>query len=358
MTASPASPVAKAASSPIADASLDHVEFHVEDLPVTIDRFVEGYGFHVVVPPTCSDEDGDHLFAELRQGKITFRVVQPLTTDHPAHAFTEAHGDGVACIALGVDDVAAAYARLMTRGAASMQEPTEVHGRTCAAVVAFGRVTHRLVQRPAEAAGVAVGFAGLKEVDHFAVCLPEGELEDSVRLYTEAFGMEVIFEENISVGPIGMNSTVVQNTSRTLTLTLIEPASQAEVGQIERFLERHGGAGVQHVALTSDHVVQSVRDMSAKGTSFLNTPVSYYELLAERLTPQVHSADDLRESNVLVDEDHDGQLFQIFTASQHPRGTLFFEVIERLGARSFGSNNIRALYEAVEHQRALEAAAR
>ncbi|MFH8350204.1 4-hydroxyphenylpyruvate dioxygenase [Streptomyces sp. NPDC018045] len=346
-------------SSPIADASLDHVEFHVEDITEAVSRFVEGYGFHVAVPVTRSS-GGDHLFAMLRQGRIRFRVVQALTAEHPARAFTEVHGDGVASVALGVTDVPSVYSHLMIRGAVSAQEPTEDDGRTTAAVVAFGNVTHRLVERD-EHVGSAlrdVGFAGLKEVDHFAVCLPEGQLADCVHYYTDVFGMNVVFEENISVGPMGMNSGVVQNVSHSLTLTLIEPAPQAEAGQIEAFLIRHGGAGVQHIAFTSDDIVRSVRDMKAAGTAFLTTPTSYYALLAERLTPRIHSVDQLREGNILVDEDHDGQLFQIFTASEHPRNTLFFEVIERLGARTFGSNNIRALYEAVEHQRALEAAAR
>jgi 4-hydroxymandelate synthase len=150
------------------------------------------------------------------------------------------------------------------------------------------------------------------------------------------------------VGDQAMNSKVVQSRSREVTLTLIEPDTSRTPGQIDRFLKNHGGPGVQHVAFRSLNIVRSVRTMRSNGAEFLKTPSAYYRLLADRLELSRYTAADLGELGILADEDHAGQLFQIFTRSTHPRGTVFVEVIERLGATTFGSGNIRALYEAVE----------
>ncbi|MFG3050896.1 4-hydroxyphenylpyruvate dioxygenase [Kitasatospora sp. NPDC048239] len=347
--------------SPVADAVIDHVELQVADLAATTARLTTSYGFEPLTPVARDGRGGEHLSVLLGQGRIRLLVVQALDADHPARAFVERHGDGVAGIALGVADPVAVHARLVARGAVTVEPPTVRDGRARATVAAFGDVVHHLVQRGAEAPDgrrPGSGAVGLRAVDHFAVCLPTGGLEPAVRFYTEVFGLRVIFEENIAVGPLGMNSTVVQNDAGEVTLTLIEPASQAEAGQIESFLADHGGAGVQHVAFSSEDIVATVATMRRLGTPFLRAPSAYYDLLGERLTPRRHGADRLREGDILVDEDHHGQLFQIFTRSEHPRRTLFFEVIERIRARGFGSNNIRALYEAVELQRSATAVGR
>jgi 4-hydroxymandelate synthase len=350
-----------AGRSPIVDAVIDHAELHVADLAATVARLISSYGFEASAPVVRGSLGGEHLSVFLGQGRIRLLVVQALDEGHPARAFVERHGDGVAGIALGVDDPAAAHAQLVARGAVSVQPPLLLDGQQRATVAAFGDVVHHLVPRTTDDAGRPPADAdavGLRAVDHFAVCLPHGELEPAVRLYAEVFGLRVIFEENIVIGPLGMTSTVVQNASGEVTLTLIEPASQTEAGQIESFLADHGGAGVQHIAFSSDDAVRSVETMRRLGTPFLKAPSAYYDLLASRLTPRRHTVDQLRASDILVDEDHHGQLFQIFTRSEHPRRTFFFEVIERIQARSFGTNNIRALYEAVELERVAAAAAR
>jgi 4-hydroxymandelate synthase len=150
------------------------------------------------------------------------------------------------------------------------------------------------------------------------------------------------------VGDQAMNSKVVQSRSREVTLTLIEPDTSRTPGQIDRFPKNHGGPGVQHVAFRSLNIVRSVRTMRSNGAEFLKTPSAYYRLLADRLELSRYTAADLGEIGILADEDHAGQLFQIFTPSTHRRGTVFVEVIRRLGATTFGSGNIRALYEVVE----------
>jgi len=154
-----------------------------------------------------------------------------------------------------------------------------------------------------------------------------------------------------------MDSKVVQSRSGAVTFTLIEPDLSQQPGQIDDFLRNHGGAGVQHIAFAAEDIVKAVGLITSRGVEFLDTPASYYSLLPRRLRLARHTVDELQGLNVLVDEDHDGQLFQIFSRSVHPRNTLFLEVIERLGARTFGSGNIKALYEAVELQRARDEAA-
>jgi len=164
-------------------------------------------------------------------------------------------------------------------------------------------------------------------------------------------GFRRIFDEHIVVGAQAMNSIVVQSRSGSVTFTILEPDAAADSGQIDEFLRGHGGAGVQHIAFETDDAVRTVRALADRGVGFLHTPAAYYEQLARRVAVRRHDVADLQKLSLLVDCDHDGQLFQIFTACTHPRGTLFFEIVERLGAKTFGTSNIKALYEAVQAER-------
>ncbi|CAM5625463.1 4-hydroxyphenylpyruvate dioxygenase OS=Streptomyces alboniger OX=132473 GN=hppD PE=3 SV=1 [Streptomyces alboniger] len=345
------------AAGPLADLSLDHVEMYVGDLEAATASWTDGYGFTVVGRGTFAEHRG----IALRHGLITLVLTQATSDGHPAAAYVSDHGDGVADIALRSADADAAFRAAVERGAVVYRHAREgLHG---AAIRGFGDVVHTLVQRaPGEGPGLPVGYVpvpgprpagdvGLLGLDHIAVCLPAGDLGPTVGHYRRALGFRDIFEERIVVGTQAMESRVVQSASGTVTLTLIEPDPEAATGQIDEFLKSHQGAGVQHLAFSSKDAVRSVRALSARGVSFLRTPSSYYELLGERIDLGAERLSDLRATNVLADEDHDGRLFQIFTASAHPRGTLFFEVIERQGAATFGSANIKALYEAVELER-------
>ncbi|MFF9641143.1 4-hydroxyphenylpyruvate dioxygenase [Kitasatospora aureofaciens] len=348
---------------------LDHVEFYVADLAAELARLTTEYGFDLLVPPTERGGTTERCVSALvGQAAVRLLLTQPLAAGHPATDYLARHDDGVAALALRVPDATAAYRTLTGRGADGLRPPQVVDGCVTAVVGAFGDVVHTLIERgpdvpadripglpdaaPADQGpALAADAVGLRSVDHFAVCVPSGELRETVRHYCEVFGFRMIFEERIEVGALGMDSMVVQSPDHSVTLTLIEPLTPDAGGQIASFLADHGGAGVQHVAFSSQDAVHSVATMAARGVPFLRTPAAYFDALPARLTPLRHSLDQLRELNLLVDQDHDGQLFQIFTRSRHPRGTFFFEVIERIRARNFGSNNIRALYEAVELQR-------
>ncbi|MGW2332214.1 4-hydroxyphenylpyruvate dioxygenase [Streptomyces sp. NPDC001700] len=371
----PSAPISSASTDPVPAETgcldglrLDHVELYVEDLDDRVGHWVDSYGFTVV--GTAGSPEQGFRSAALRQGRITLVLTEGTSDEHPASAYVLGHGDGVAAIALRTDDVAAACAEAVRRGARTVAQTSGHHDGgvvATATVAAFGDLTHPLVQRDAaDTAGLPAGFrpvehsgaadrgVGLLEIDHFAVCVNIGELEPTVRFYKEVLGFDEIFEERISVGTQAMLSKVVQSPSGEITFTIIQPDPSADPGQIDEFLKNHDGSGIQHIAFSSDDAPHSVRTLSGREVGFLQTPAAYYELLGQRLSLRKHTLDELRELNLLVDEDHGGQLFQIFTRSTHARRTLFFEVIERIGAETFGSSNIKALYEAVELERQRE----
>ncbi|MEU7583194.1 4-hydroxyphenylpyruvate dioxygenase [Streptomyces sp. NPDC041068] len=351
------------AADPLADLSIDYVEMYVEDLDAAAASWVDRYAFTVAGTSESAESRG----IALRHGRITLVLTQATSEQHPGSAYVLDHGDGVADIALRTADADAAYHAALSRGALAHRSPerhTDGGPAVTAAVRGFGDTVHTLVQRdPGEGLGLPAGYTpvpydgepaddvGLLELDHVAVCLNAGDLGPMVDYYRDALGFRDIFEERIVVGTQAMESTAVQSRSGTVTLTLIEPDTSAASGQVDEFLKDHHGPGVQHLAFSARDAVRSVRALSERGVTFLRTPSSYYDLLGARVELSEERLDDLRATNVLAAEDHDGQLFQIFTASSHPRGTLFFEIIERQGAATFGSANIKALYEAVELER-------
>jgi len=341
---------------------IDHIELYVGDARQAAFYYCTAFGFQLQGqggPETGLKGQRSLL---LTQGDIRMVLTSPLIVDHPAAEFVRRHGDGVAVIALEVDDAEAAYEELVHRGAGSVSAPARyTEGDsvvTTAEVAGFADITHRLVQRTGPRTEFLPGVFRMSEVDlapdgprlltidHFAVCVPSGQLDPTVRHYEDAFGFSQIFEEYIEIGEQGMSSKVVQSPSKLITLTLIEPDTSRQRGQIDDFLQWHGGAGVQHVAFTTDGITGTVDALAARGVRFASTPSSYYEALAERVADLAVPADELRASGVLVDRDHWGQLLQIFTESMHIRRTLFLEIIERRGALTFGSGNIKALYEA------------
>lgn len=342
------------------DLTLDHVKFYVEDVSGAATALSESYGFGTYAASGFPDgRVSDTYSVALGTDRIRLVLCSAQTDDHPGRAYVEAHGDGVCDIAIRADDVAVTFAEAVSRGARPIADPVARDGMVTATIGGFGDVVHTLVQRPADVdPRVLPGFGmldrsgppgvGLHEMDHFAVCVEAGRLDETVAYYERTLGFSMIFSERITVGAQAMNSKVVQSAGGTVTLTIIEPDLSRDPGQIDDFLKNHGGAGVQHIAFTSEDIVASIDGLRDRGIELLTTPASYYELLAGRLELSKHSVGDLQRLNILVDEDHDGQLFQIFARSTHPRRTFFFEVIERCGARTFGSGNIKALYEAVE----------
>jgi 4-hydroxymandelate synthase len=326
---------------------IDHVEFYVQDAERAAADLVDGFAFTTGPADTANGTTS----VPAAQSGIRLRLTSSTDPDHPAPAYVARHGDGVAVVAMTCADPAAAVEQALAHGARVLDAATGT-------VTGFDDIALRFVREddPQQAAAFPEpSDAGLlEEIDHLAVCVPAGTLADTVAFCEAGLGMRRIFGEYIEVGAQGMDSVVVQSPSGAVTFTILEPDTNRRPGQIDDFLESHQGPGVQHVAFRTDDIAHAVRTCSERGVGFLTTPGTYYDALAERLGPASGiPVAALRELDVLVDQDHGGHLLQIFTRSVHARRTFFFELIERRGAATFGTANIKALYEAVARQQAV-----
>ena len=330
--------------------ALSHVEFFAEDADAMAGTLAGQYRLKVL----ARRSDGSGTSLVLGAGRVRVVVTDGPPGSRPAE-YVRSHGAGLADIALATPDAAGAYAAAVAAGGRGLAAPVTKDDVTTATIAGFGDTVHTFVQAPEN---VLPGFGaleaapaspvGITRIDHLAVCLPTGDLGEAVGGYERALGFRTIFSERIVVGDQAMDSQVVQAPGGDVTMTLIQPDPDSTPGQINRFLKDHGGPGVQHLAFACEDIVRCTGELSRTGVEFLATPPAYYRRLTDRMHLSAHSVAELRRLNILADEDHDGQLFQIFTRSTHPRATFFVELIERLGARTFGSGNIRALYEAVE----------
>ncbi|MFI6452829.1 4-hydroxyphenylpyruvate dioxygenase [Streptosporangium amethystogenes] len=341
---------------------LSHVNLYVGDARQAAYYYCRAFGFRVVAESLPGLQPCTVLLA---QGRIRLMLTSTTDASDPVARYVAAHGDGVVDIAIAVPDVARAFRTAVANGADPVMTPSSRTGPGCtvvsAAVRGFGDVIHTFVEagtplphptlspidepRPEPPDGEL-----LRDIDHFAVCVPAGELDKAVSGYQETFGFEEIFEEFIEVGRQAMSSKVVREPSSGITLTILEPDATHAPGQIDSFLRSHGGAGVQHVAFETGDIREAVRRLGDQGVEFLKTPDAYYDLVEDRVGELGDELGDLHARGILADRDAWGLLLQIFTRSPYARRTLFLELIERRGARTFGSGNIRGLYEAVERE--------
>lgn len=346
---------------------IDHIELYVGDAIAAAQVLCSAYGFRVRGhggPDTGLPGQRSVL---LGQGEIRILLTSGLHREHPASQFVARHGDGVAVAAFRTGSAATAYAGAVAAGAAGWSEPRAwEHGTArvvTAEVAGFGDVIYRFTERHGGEflpggivmepdLGGPAGEAGdlLRRIDHAAVCVPAGELDATIAFHEQVFGFRVIFQEYIEIGGQGMMSKVVQSPSGGVTFTLIGPDLTRRAGQVDDFLAWHDGAGVQHIAFLTDDIVRAVRTCAGRGVEFAETPSSYFDMLSARLGATDIPVDALRPLGILVDRDHWGQMYQIFAKSVHIRRTYFIELIDRHGARTFGTSNIPALYEAKERE--------
>lgn len=345
----------------------DHIEMFVGDARVAAEQLCATYGFHVYGQGGPETGLAGQRSVLLGQRDIRILLTSGLIGGHRASRYVAQHGDGVAVVAFGCTDAEAAFAEAVAAGATPIEAPRRIaHGGSTvivAEVSGFGDVTHRLVQRErtdpqflpglVDMSGAPAGPGEddlLHAIDHAAVCLQAGDLDPTVAFYERVFGFAMIFQEYIEVGEQGMHSKVVQSPSGGVTFTLIQPDLSRRAGQIDDFLAWHEGAGVQHIAYSTHDIVTAVRTLGARGVAFAETPRSYYDMLEARLGAVDVPVTDLRPLGILVDRDHWGQMYQIFAKSTHIRRTYFNELIDRHGARTFGTSNIPALYAAKERE--------
>ena len=346
---------------------IDHIELYVGDAIATAQPLRTAYGFRVYGYGGPDTGLAGQRSVLLGQGGIRILLTSGLHADHPASQFVAKHGDGVAVTAFRTDSAASAYADAVAAGGSGLRKPrTWENDEACvvtAEVAGFGDVVYRFVERhgsdtqfqpgviemePGAAAGA--DDDPLRIIDHAAVCVPAGELDSTIAFHEQVFGFTVTFQEYIEVADQGMMSKVVQSPSGGVTFTIIQPDISRRAGQIDDYLAWHDGPGVQHVAFLTPDIVHAVRTFTGRGVEFAVTPSSYYDMLAGRLGATDIDVEALRPLGILVDRDHWGQLYQIFAKSTHIRRTYFVELIDRHGARTFGTNNIPALYAAKERE--------
>jgi 4-hydroxymandelate synthase len=329
---------------------IEYIELYTSNEPSAVEYFVSSFGFIRIAE--CSDS-GSHS-SLLRQGTVQLVI----TAGRGTEEFLEAHGDGVADIAFTCDDVVSDRDRAVAAGASAITlDPNRQM------VTGLFGTRHTLVPRsadnhfPAGRAWVPVTSAQgrpagrIQLLDHVAICVESGTLTDCAEFYATAFGLTRYSSEYIEVGDQAMDSIVVRSLSGGITFTVLEQDLTKKAGQVEAFLSRNGGPGVQHLAFLVDDIVSAVREYRDGGIDFLHTPGTYYDALADRLPDIRGEIADLRITDVLADRDEWGYLLQLFTRSPYKRNTMFYELVQRRGARGFGSSNIKALYEAVERDR-------
>jgi len=334
----------------VAAQGIEYIELYTSDERSVVEYFVSSFGFTRIAE--C-DGYGSHSTLLCQE------AVQLIVTAGPATGeFLGAHGDGIADIAFTCDDVAETRDKALAAGAlmvssAPGQQVVSGFGDTCHTLVAHSagprlpgyRSWGPALEAPARPAGL------IRLLDHVAVCVPGGGLADCADFYTAGFGLARYSGEYTEVGEQAMDSIVVRSPSGGITFTLLAPDLTKKPGQLDAFLSRNEGPGVQHLAFGVDDIIPAVHKFRKQGVEFLHTPRTYYDMLAGRLPGIRAEVADLRNADVLADRDEWGYLLQLFTRSPYERNTLFYELVERRGARGFGSANIKALYEAVERDR-------
>lgn len=353
---------------------IDHVRMFVGNARQSAYFYRNAFGFQVVAYAGLETGVRDEACYVLRQGDITFVLASPLRAEHPDAMRLVRHGDGVQSIALEVDDVRAAFALAVERGAMPATPPRTLEDESgayeYAEIHAYGDTTHTFVNRSNYRGVFAPGFkpidpdrysprtfhpVGLKVIDHIVANVEEGKMGDWVDYYGKIMGFSLMVsfdDKDISTDYSALMSKVVADGRGRIKFPINEPARSRRRSQIEEFLDYYGGPGVQHIAMATNDIVASVKAMAANDVSFLRVPPAYYELLPERVGPIRENLDDLAELGILVDRDDEGYLLQIFTKPVEDRPTLFFEIIQRRGARSFGKGNFKALFEAIEREQA------
>jgi 4-hydroxyphenylpyruvate dioxygenase len=342
--------------------AFDSIELYVGNAHQAAHYFQRCFGFAAAQqsgPETGSKDAATFLVTE---GDIRLLLTSGLTPG-PIRDFVHRHGDSVRDIALSVGDVDATFQHATKNGATPVMEPctfqTGEYQVKKAVVGTPGDIVHTLVERQPHVPWVLPNGKNLRKgnhsftanmiaVDHLALAVPKGELTRWVEFYRSAFDFDLSYQELTSTEFSAMRSMVVENKNRTVKLVILEPAEGRKRSQIEDFLQHHNGSGVQHLAVLCADIGLRVKELRAQGVELLDIPDSYYDMLPSRFNGLLENVEQLRELRILVDRDEWGELMQTFSKPITGRPTLFVELVQRNGARGFGTNNIRALFEAVE----------
>ena len=349
----------------------DFIEFWVGNARQAALYYRAAFGFELVGyrgPETGTRDRASYL---LQQDKIRFVFTTPIKSTGPIADHVHRHGDGVRDIALWVDDARTAFDAAIERGARSAMEPTVMKDDNgeivIAAIHTYGDTIHSLVERKNYRGLFMPGFVpaespfkpastGLKYVDHCVGNVELGKMNEWVKFYEDVLGFKNILtfdDKQITTEYSALMSKVMANGNGRIKFPINEPAEGKKKSQIDEYLEFYEGPGVQHIAVATDDIIKTVRDLKSRGVEFLKVPATYYESVPARVGKIDEDIAPLQELGILVDRDDEGYLLQIFTRPVEDRPTLFYEIIQRKGAKSFGAGNFKALFEAIEREQAL-----
>jgi 4-hydroxyphenylpyruvate dioxygenase len=347
----------------------DFVEFYVGNAKQAAYYYAHAFGFTIVAHAGLETGLRDRVSYVLQQGKVRFVLTASLGPEGMIAEHVQRHGDGVRDIALDVEDVDRAYEGTTERGARSVQEPTTVsdeHGSIRrAAIATYGDTVHSFIDRSNYRGVFLPGYrptgpkpkdGPLLYVDHMVGNVPLGDMDRFVAYYRDTMGFsqwQHFDDKDISTEYSALMSKVMADGSGRIKFPINEPAEGKRKSQIEEYLEYYRGPGVQHIALATADIVETVSRLRDSGVSFLIVPRAYYDALPKRVGSIDENIDTLAGLGVLVDRDEEGYLLQLFTKPVGDRPTVFYEIIQRKGSRGFGKGNFKALFEAIEREQAL-----
>jgi 4-hydroxyphenylpyruvate dioxygenase len=364
-------PQAKTATDFLPLNGTDHVEFYVGNAKQSAYYYQSAWGYELVAYSGPETGVRDRASYVLQQGKIRIVLTTAIQPDHEIARHQIAHGDGVRVLALWVDDAGKSFEETTKRGAKPAMGPTvsrDEYGEVViSAIHTYGETIHKFVERknykgaflPGYAAiksSVPVRDVGLKHIDHCVGNVELGKMNEWVKFYEDVMGFKLLLtfdDKDISTEYSALMSKVVSNGNGYVKFPINEPASGRRKSQIEEYIEFYHGAGVQHIAVATDDIIATVSELRARGVEFLKVPDVYYDEVWSRVGVIKEDADAIKKLNILVDRDDEGYLLQLFTKPVEDRPTVFYEIIQRAGAKSFGKGNFKALFESIEREQDL-----
>ncbi len=348
----------------------DYVEFYVGNAKQAAHYYQTAFGFQPMAYAGLETGLTDRASYVLQQGKIRFILTTALVPDSPIGEHVKQHGDGVKVVALWVDDARKSFEETTKRGAKPYLQPTVQKDENGEVVLSgihtYGETVHIFVERKNYKGIFLPGYVkwepeyrpadvGLLYVDHMVGNVDWGQMNTWTEFYASVMGFKqlISFDDNdISTEYTALMSKVMSNNNGFIKFPINEPAKGKKKSQIEEYIDYYRGSGVQHVAMATDNIMQTVGELRKRGVEFLTVPDSYYETVTERVGLIDEDIKVLRNLGVLIDRDDEGYLLQLFTKPVEDRPTVFYEIIQRKGAKSFGKGNFKALFESIEREQA------
>ena len=346
----------------------DYVELYVGNAKQSAHYYKTAWGFKSVAFSGLETGNKEQVSYVLQQDKIRLVLTTPLTPDNPINEHIVKHGDGVKVVALWVDDATKSWEETTKRGAKSFMKPQRMedeHGHIIrSGIHTYGETVHIFIERKNYNGPFLPGYkkwepefqpesTGLRYIDHMVGNVGWGEMNKWVDFYARVMGFAQLMsfdDKDISTEYTALMSKVMSNGNGRIKFPINEPAAGKKKSQIEEYIDFYHDSGVQHIAVSTNNIIETVTDLKSRGVEFLTIPDTYYETVMDRVGQIDEDLEPLKNLGILIDRDDEGYLLQIFTKPVVDRPTMFFEIIQRKGAKSFGKGNFKALFEAIERE--------